>query len=415
MPGKSTPTVHFRIVLAVWAVLFLALPVTAEDRPLHSLEAGMNDLVYQISRYVVTVECLRKTPSSFSGIAGEGEIYNVVSSGIIIDSLGRIVVASRTVAGCEQILIDYHHRMFPARLVGVDYQSGLALISIDQNIGRYPQTASQPGCAGQMVVAIGNAFGCRASPSIGFCAGTRSDGMVQFSAQVTSGTVGGGLFNLSGQLLGIVVGGVGGELTGTGLAYSAHRLSDIIEYLLTRGDRPAGYIGVTTSDMELVIEGALNQSVANGDGVTDKVSSAASLSGDHERLDDYTRSQSYRSRKAVLIRSVSSASPAAAAGLIAGDLLLSVDGQPVGSGSMLESKVRSSSPGTRLQLDFLRRKVLYSVSVRVADLGSSVPNGISFFPNQEYHGVSTDSLSREVEALRRAVQQIQTRLTSRSR
>lgn len=415
MPGTSTPTAYFRIVLAVWAVLFLASPVRAEDRPLHSLEAGMNELVYQISRYVVTVECLRKTPSSFAGATGEGEIYNVVSSGIIVDSLGRIVVASRTVAGCEQILIDYHHRVFPARLVGVDYQSGLALITIDQNIGRYPQIASQPGCAGQMVVAIGNAFGCRASPSIGFCAGTRSDGMVQFSAQVTSGTVGGGLFNLSGQLLGIVVGGVGGELAGTGLAYSAHRLSDIIEYLLTRGDRLAGYIGVTTTDMELVIEGAVDPVVAESNGAAGTVSSATSPSGDRERMDDYIRPQSYRSRKAVLIRSVSSASPAAAAGLIAGDLLLSVDGQPVGSGTMLESKVRSSSPGTRLQLDFLRRKVLYSVSVRVADLSSSVPNGIPYFPDYKNSDVSTDSLSREVEALRRAVQQIQARLTSRSR
>jgi serine protease Do len=308
-----------------WAVFFSGAGFAA-DSSLTQLERGLDELVYRLSRSVVTIESSRPVSGGDKLSPTEEGVFRLISSGIVYDFVGHILVSAPAVAGQDQIVVHFGNQSIPARLRGVDYQTGLAVIHVDRKVGAPAEFGSAHGCAGQMVVAIGNAYGMRASPSLGFCAGARPDGVIQFSAPITSETVGGGLFNLSGQLLGIITGGIGsGVWSEAGLAVPAHEIPDIVRYIIQNGDRLAGYIGITTSDIE--------------------ISPGIKLNLPNMLVTAMTRSN-YVIERGILIASVVPFSPAARAGLRRGDLLFSMDKTPLRSSADLRSKVRQTLPGT---------------------------------------------------------------------
>ncbi|MEW5995171.1 MAG: S1C family serine protease, partial [Candidatus Zixiibacteriota bacterium] len=239
-----------RAITSLLPAAFFAATVPAADTSLYRLEHGLNELIYQISRSVVTVEGLAPVASTQSQT--DETIQSLVSTGIVYDLHGHILVSAEAVADRERIQVRFEDQVYSAALRGIDHQTGLAVIHTNRKVGVPATLGSARGCAGQMVIAMGNAYGVRACPSLGFCAGTRPDGTIQFSAPITAGTVGGGLFDLSGSLVGLVVGGIGpSNRPEVGLAIPAHAIPDIVRHLLIEGDRPVGYIGVTTADIEI--------------------------------------------------------------------------------------------------------------------------------------------------------------------
>jgi S1-C subfamily serine protease len=256
------------------------------------------------------------------------------------------LVAASTVIGRDRIQIRVEDEVLPATVRAVDYQSGLALLHTNHRIGTPITLGTYRSCAGQMVLAIGNAYGVQASPSLGFCAGSRQDGLMQFTAPITAGTVGGGLFDLSGNLIGVVIGGVGEtERPDVGIAIPAHRISEIVRYLLMKGDRPVGYIGVTTTDIEITppLEIA---------GLGQLASASASP------IESISRG--------ILVSNVVTGSPAATAGLRQGDILISMDGIQLRSASDLRIRVRQTRPGDVAEFQFIRQNRLLNTFARIS-------------------------------------------------
>ncbi len=375
-----------------WAVFFSGV-VFAADSSLTQLERGLDELVYRLSRSVVTIESSRPVSTEDKVLPTDESVFRLISSGIVYDIVGHILVSAPAVAGQDQILVHFSNQSLPARLRGIDYQTGLAVIHVDRKVGVPAAFGSAHGCAGRMVIAIGNSYGLRASPSLGFCAGARPDGVIQFSAPITSETVGGGVFDLSGQLLGVITGGIGSGLwSEAGLAVAAHEIPDIVRYLLQHGDRLAGYIGITTSDIEISPGIKLTQP---------------------SMLVNVSNRPSQVIERGVLITSVVPFSPAARAGLRKGDLLYSMNKTPLVFSTDLKSKVRQTLPGTVIELAFIRHNRPYYAHAEVGHLQLASHEelfGDSFTPLQE--DMSKDSILNEIKRLKKALFHLEQRLKS---
>jgi S1-C subfamily serine protease len=226
---------------------------------------------------------------------------------------------------------------------------------------------------------------------LGFCAGSRPDGSIQFSAAVTPGTIGGGVFDLSGRLLGTVIGGIGGgRLAETGLAVPAHQLPATVNYLLTNGDRVAGFIGITTADIEIVPGIELIPPIQ-----------PASSGGRRQLLVE----------RGTIITEVVENSPAARSGLRQGDLLFSVGSRIISSALELVSLVRDSRPGSTIELGFVRNNRPYLARLTVGKRQLTMAGGLSEeWPATHDPTLSRDSLQREVEQLKRSLHELERRL-----
>ncbi len=376
-------------LIAFWAVLFCS-PILAQDSSLSMLESGLNDLIYRLSRSVVTVESFYPRPPDLRGNAGGDALYNVIATGVIFDSSGHVLTVASNVVNRSRIQIRFEDQIIPADVQAIDYQTGLAVLRLARPVGTPARLNRQHGCAGQMILALGNAYGLRAAPSMGFCAGVRPDGAVQFTAPITSSTLGGGLFDLSGQLVGIITGGIGqGNRTEIGLAVPSARVSESAEYLLTRGDRMAGYLGLTTAEMEVyppLEVGQSNQLVNNGSG-------------------------GMLIERGVVVTAVVPSSPAAKAGLKTGDLLFSINRQAVASALQVANFVKQSTPGTVIEFGIIRQNRSYFVPVKVGQSQMrSFESSINVTFEQVQYFDLTDSLLGEIEALKATIRHLERRI-----
>jgi len=376
-------------LLAFWTVLFCT-SLSAQESSLDQLESGLNELIYRVSRSVVSVESFYSFHASTQDAAENEAVYNVISTGIIFDSVGHVLTAVSPAMSRSRIQVRFENQTIPAELSAIDYRNGLALLKLARPVGDPVELGRKRGCAGQIVIAVGNSYGLRASPSMGFCAGVRPDGAVQFTAPITSGTLGGGLFDLSGRLIGIIVGGVGPENRAeAGLAVPAHRVLESGTYLISHGSRAAGYLGLSTAEIEVFPPLEINPPSRL---VQDQVTGIIVERG-------------------VVVTSVVPGSPAARAGLRKGDLVFSVNERPVPSALQLADLVRETPPGTVIEFGLVRQNRPYYVPVKVgqAETGSMVSSVSFFFESVEQVGVG-DSLLREIESLKETIRYLEIRL-----
>ncbi len=325
-------TVGYVIKVILPAVFFtITQPLAAIT--LDELESGMNELIYNISQSIVTVEATEPIyPNNYSGVENEA-IYSVISTGIIFDSLGLILTLAQSVVDKPLIVVKFESQTIPAKIIAVDYQTGLALLQVVKPVGQPVNLSIQTGCAGEMVLAVGNSMGLRASPSIGFCAGFRPDGYMQFSAQFTSGTHGGGLFDLSGELVGVVFGSLPGDNhSQVGLSLPISKVIETIRYLLKNGSRDAGYLGLTTIEIE--ISPPLAISTRRG---------LKTISSSNLLID-----------KGVVITDIVPNSPASKAGFIPSDLLFEINGKLISSAVDLAEMIKTSRPGSIIEVGVIR-------------------------------------------------------------
>lgn len=377
-----------RAPLAVLAAVFI-LPISAKAdvRPvgqLSGVEATLSDLVLRLSRSIVSVEVI--TSSAGGALTGSDALASrLVASGVVADSAGGILIAASTVRPDAVYLVNFEGKTERARLVGVDYVNDLALLSCGSPLGLPVTFAYTQVCAGQMVVSISNAFGIRASPSLGFCAGTRPDGNLQFSMLMSSSSQGGGVFDFSGRLLGILNGTIGRE-QGMAVAAPAAKLDGLSQLLRRQGDRKAGYLGLTSIDDIMLVDAPGSQILP------------AAAPANHASRQS--------ARRAILVTAVQPGSPAALAGIFPGDILTALNESPLESSSDLALKIRQSRPGTPVSLTVNRptgeRRLFATIGCR-----SALP------PVEPAAPQESDSLRQTLRQLQLDLQRIQRQLDSR--
>lgn len=359
-------------------------PVVAADSTLNSLAGALNNLLFQLTPSVVTVEAsISDYDRTAAGTTGQ-QYAALVSSGLVIDSGGLILVTAQSIYGKDNIVVYQSGRVRPATVVAVDYLTGLALLRTRGSIGQPVHLSGEYSCTGQPVIAIGNSYGLESSGAFGFCAGLRADGNIQFSAPVPSGSIGGGLFDLEGRLVGVITDGIGRGSSSAGLALPAQTLSAVVDQLLTRGDRLAGYVGITGAPTE--IDPPLFV------GTDFHLASASVKPGNY--ID-----------RGIIIAGVVPDSPASRAGLTVGDLLFSLNGHPISSVTDLVSRVQRTRPGTPVDLSLLRqsRQILARVIIGLKPITAlpTVSGTTSSMPS------TTDSLHAELSLLKLRIRRLE--------
>jgi serine protease Do len=306
-------------------------------------------------------------PGSGHGMPGQGQpgqrqIMHGIGSGVIISPDGYIVTNNHVVDGAMEVRVTLHdRRSFPAKVIGTDKLTDLAVVKIDAKdlptIGWGDSTKLIPG---QSVLAIGNPFGqFQFSVTRGIVSAVdrsnpfRDDarkpgGFIQTDAAINPGNSGGPLVNAHGELIGINTFLISdtGNFSGAGFAIPTQTVHPVVESLIKNGVVHHGYLGVGLND------------------VTPDNAKFFNLTGN----------------TGALIASVTPDSPASRAGLKEGDVVTAVNGQPVQNGGDLQVIVSEDAPGSKIQLDVMRNGHQQSMDLTVGE----------YHKNQEVAAAATD-------------------------
>jgi serine protease Do len=255
-----------------------------------------------------------------------------LGSGVIVSTDGYIVTNNHVVDGAKIVTVTLSDgRDLPARVIGRDPQTDVALIKVDaKGLPAITFATSKNVEVGDRVLAIGNPFGIGETVTTGIVSATsRRAGLglayedfIQTDAAINPGNSGGALVDVDGRLVGIntAILSHSGGFQGVGLAVPADLVGNVVDNIAAHGKVVRGYIGVGIQD--------LTPGLADSFGI--KVNDGA------------------------LISDVRPGSPAAKAGLKSGDVVTAIDGQAVDSAGRLGIAVAETAPGTQLSLDILR-------------------------------------------------------------
>lgn len=275
---------------------------------------------------------------------GGEAITRGLGSGFIVKSDGTILTNAHVVANANEITVKLtDRREFPARVVGVDKTTDVAVLKIDAKdlptvkIGDPARTQ-----VGEWVVAIGAPFGFENSATAGILsARSRSlpgDGYVPFlqtDVAVNPGNSGGPLFDTEGEVIGInsqIYTRSGGYM-GVSFAIPIDVAMKVEQQLVAHGKVTRGKLGATVQDV--------NQGLAESFGL-EKPAGA-------------------------LVSSVEPGGPAAKAGLRAGDVILGLNGSDISSSAELPPRVADLKPGSEAKLQVWRDHGRRDVDVRIGE------------------------------------------------
>lgn len=227
----------------------------------------------------------------------------VFGSGFIVDADGYVVTNSHVVQGGEEIFVTLmDSTRHPASVVGGDAKSDLALLKIDTD-AQLPALDFGDSAAirvGSPVIALGNPFGLGHSATMGIISakgrGIGSgpyDNFLQIDAPINPGNSGGPLFNAKGEVIGVntAIFSPSGGNVGIGFAIPASLVVEIVADLMDDGKVERAWLGVAIQ--------ALSDDMADSLGIGE--------------------------RDGAIVSEVMADSPAAAAGLMQGDVILSVN------------------------------------------------------------------------------------------
>jgi serine protease Do len=249
-------------------------------------------------------------------------------SGVIISSDGYIVTNNHVVAESRDLLVILpDSREFPAKVVGADPETDLAVIKIQaEDLPVIPWGNSSSLAVGQYVLAIGNPFALNSTVTLGIISGLDRGGMglarfedfIQTDAAINPGNSGGALVNTQGELVGIntAIVSQSGGYQGVGFAVPSSLAKPVLDELIQKGKIVRGYLGLGVQEM------------------TSELAPWFGLKGS----------------EGALVTDVVPGGPADKAGIHRGDVILQYQGKTVKDGRMLLEQVTSAPIGQQIEL-----------------------------------------------------------------
>jgi serine protease Do len=277
------------------------------------------------------------------------QLEHGIGSGIIISPDGYIVTNNHVIDGAVQIKVTLNdRRVLPAKLIGADKLTDLAVIKIDAknlpNISWGDSTKLRPG---QTVLAFGSPFGYfQFSVTRGIVSAVnrpnpysddarKPGGYIQTDAAINPGNSGGALVDAHGELIGIntFIISDSGSFAGAGFAIPSQIARATADALIKNGVVHHGYLGISMNDVTPDNASFFNLPDASG----------------------------------AIVTQVTPDSPAGHAGLKNGDVLRSLNGSPIVNGSALQVVVSQTAPGNTISLGILRDGKPDTVKLKVGE------------------------------------------------
>ena len=269
-----------------------------------------------------------------------------LGSGFIIDSKGFVVTNNHVVEGAESITVRMNDgTRYDAEIVGRDEKTDLALLKVKAKTP-LPSVAwgnSDAVRVGDWAIAIGNPMGLGGTVTVGIISARQRDinsgpydDYFQTDAAINRGNSGGPLFNVDGKVIGIntaIFSQSGGSI-GIGFAVSSSLAKNVIGQLRKFGSTRRGWLGVQIQAVTEEIADSLGLKKATG----------------------------------ALVGGVLQDSPAAAAGIKTGDVILLFDGKPVVDQSRLPRMVAETDVGKNVVVKVWRDGKEVGLSVNLGEL-----------------------------------------------
>jgi Do/DeqQ family serine protease len=271
-------------------------------------------------------------------------------SGFIINGDGQILTNAHVIDGADTVNVTLKDgRTFVGKVMGADPVTDVAVVKIQaNNLPSVPLGDSEQLKPGEWAIAIGNPLGLDNTVTTGIISATgRSssqvgvpDKRVQFiqtDAAINPGNSGGPLLNASGQVIGMNT-AIIQRAQGLGFAIPINTAQRIANQLVTQGKVEHPYLGIQMVTLTPELKKNLNSNPNGG------------LNVDEEQ--------------GVLIAKVMPTSPAAKAGLRAGDVIQKMNGQPVKEAEEIQKFVESTQVGGNLQIELRRNQKDLNITVQ---------------------------------------------------
>jgi serine protease Do len=290
-----------------------------------------------------------------------------LGSGFIVDPSGIIVTNNHVIGEADEItVILQDDTTLDAELIGRDPKTDLAVLRVKpkDDLPYVKFGDSDELRIGDWVLAIGNPFGLGGSVTAGIVSARARvlsgpyDDYIQTDAPINKGNSGGPLFNLDGQVVGIntAIFSPSGGNVGIAFAVPANLAKSVVDQLIEYGRTRRGWLGVRIQD------------------VSDEI--AESLGLDEPR--------------GALVASVTPESPAADAGIEAGDVILEFDHKKVGEMRELPRIVAETDIDKDVEVKVWRNGERRSLTAQVGELDESEDTQTaSVQPDQDTGGQST--------------------------
>jgi serine protease Do len=281
---------------------------------------------------------------------GPRENQTALGSGFIISRDGIVVTNNHVVGDSEKIevtLRDQSH--FPARLLGKDDKTDLAVLKIDADrpLPTVSWGDSDKTRVGDWVVAVGNPFGLTGTATAGIVSSRGRDlgsgpydDYIQIDAPLNSGNSGGPLFNGDGQVVGVntAIYTPNGGSIGIGFAIPSNSAEKIVAELQQNGSVQRGWLGVAIQP------------------VTPDVADSLGL----------------KKPEGALVATVMEGSPAATAGVRQGDVVLDFNGSPVTTPRDLSRAVADSIVDSKKALTVWRDNRKIELNIQIGEMPRQV-------------------------------------------
>ncbi|MDB9374358.1 HhoA/HhoB/HtrA family serine endopeptidase [Nodularia sphaerocarpa] len=305
------------------------------------------------SRRVPTDPFLRRFGNSPSSQPRQ-RVQQGSGSGFIINSSGQILTNAHVVDGADAVIVTLKDgRTFDGKVLGEDPVTDVALIEIEaNNLPILPIGDSDTLQPGEAVIAIGNPLGLNNTVTSGIISATgRSSSeigvsdkrvdYIQTDAAINPGNSGGPLLNSRGQVIGMNTAIIQGA-QGLGFAIPINTVQRISQQLIAKGRVDHPYLGIQMVTLTPEVKATINKN-----------------SGDRLNL---------RGDQGVLLVGIAPRSPASVGGLKIGDLIQSINNQPVTKIDQVQKLVENSQIGVPLQIQVERNGQLIPVAVSPAPL-----------------------------------------------
>jgi len=332
-----------------FALLFWAAAIPAQAQ---TGFPSFADLAEKLLPSVVNISTIQQ-PETLEIFSGQGAKYFdpvegrlALGSGFIIDNDGYIITNYHVIENAQSInVVLFDNTEVEADIIGADEKTDIALIKIDPpfELDKVKFGNSDNLRVGDWILAIGNPFGLGGSVSAGIVSAKSRDiaagpydNFIQTDASINQGSSGGPMFNMQGEVIGIntAIFSATGASTGVGFAIPINLASWIVAQLEQNGEVKRSWIGIKIQP-------------------NDK---------------DTARDLNLKDNQGVIVSSLAENGPAAQAGILVGDAILSIGEYEISNVKDFSRMVAETPVGTDLHLIIWRNQEVLPLTVKTANM-----------------------------------------------
>ena len=317
--------------------------------------ANISDVVKQTAPAVVKIETMIQTNVNANPYLNDPffrqffgnqaipstQVQRGMGSGFIVSEDGYIITNNHVIEGASQIEVTLtSNKSYPAKVVGADRELDLAVLKINPSnkLNTLKLGNSDQAAVGDWVIAIGNPYGLDHTVTVGVISAKGRPvsiedknfrNLLQTDASINPGNSGGPLINLQGEVVGVNT-AVNIQAQGIGFAIPATTVVDVYNQLITKGTVAHPYLGVNI--------------------------------------------QPTQDQSGVIVSGITPNSPASAAGLRQGDVIVKFKGKAITTTQDLLDAVADSQVGEKVSLGIIRSGQMRQIEVIMGDKSSQSKN-----------------------------------------